>query len=971
MKKLNKFYLVLLTVLFSSGVIFAQNAQKCKGVAKDVQYQTITKASDLAQSPMATSTEIDFEDEVEFTFDFDPWTTNDIDGLATYGFPGIDFPNQYAEMAYIVFDPTNTIPPMTDDPEIQPHSGEKFGACMASVPTGGDGNDDWFISPQLTLEDGASFTFWAKSYTDQYGLEKFNVAVSTESNAPDDFTVISGGTPISTPVAWTEYTYDLSAYAGEDVYIAIQCVSYDAFVFMIDDLVVTGAAGPQNVLYEDDFESYTTGGYIAEQNPDWWDTWSGNVGGGEDGMISEDVAMSGSKSVLVDETGGATDLLMLLGDKVSGAFDVNFYLYIPDGYCGYYNFQHMEAPGVEWAFEMYFHTDRTCKFLIAGETLEDYTYSHDTWIYLEHKIDLDNDHAELYIDGVFYKDWQWSLQAQGAQGANQLGGIDFYAGGEGTDSPKYYFDDVEYIQTAFPTDPIITLDPISFEQTLDQGQTETQTLAIGNIGATDLDYEIAIVYDLNSDRTPITPSVTPTNNHILGLTPSATPTGNSQSPAGTDDEVTLNYDGDNSSAIGWTNAPIDAEVAAMFPTSMTGPHAGMQLTSVFVFINDLGENFKLKVYGMGTAISPGSLLVEQEFSPAAASWHLIELDEPLTITGEDLWVGYSFTQQTTDIFIPGCDAGPNDPNGDWLKTGVGWGHLSSNPDLPYNWNIRANLTGEAITHWLTVDPATGMVVPSGSQDVDVNFDATDVAAGTHAADIVVFSNDPENSIAYIPVTLTVESSGSHWNVVGDPTGSIWAIYIAGADLTYDGDALEAGDEIAIYDGDLVVGCFTLTQVCTPDNQFDNVLNAFALLFDGPGYTVGNSFDFVAWDQSAGIESDYCNYVFSDPYGDAYMGDVFPDGEPYSIAALDFHILGIDENAVKVAIYPNPANDILNINSNYKVSSVKVMNNIGQTIDNINVNGMKVTINTSTYDSGIYFIQIETEQGISTQKIIIE
>jgi len=1156
MKNLNKLFLVLLTVLFTSGVIFAQNAQKCKGVAKDVQSQTITKSEAFSQVTRATNTEIDFEDEVEFTFDFDPWTTADVDGLATYGFTGIDFPHSYEAMAYIVFNPLGTTPPMTDDPEIQPHSGEQFGACMASVPSGSAGNDDWFISPQLTLEDGAAFTFWAKSYTAQYGLEKFNVAVSTTTNDPDDFTVISGGTPVAAPVAWTEYSYDLSAYAGEDVYIAIQCVSFDAFVFMIDDLVVTGAIGPQTVLYEDDFESYTTGGYIAEQNPEWWDTWSGTVGGGEDGMISEDVAMSGSKSVLVDETGGATDLLMLLGDKVSGAFDVNFYMYIPDGYCGYYNFQHMEAPGVEWAFEMYFHTDRSCKFLIAGETLEDYTYSHDTWIYFEHKIDLDNDHAELYIDGVFYKDWQWSLQAQGAQGANQLGGIDFFAGGEGTDSPKYYFDDVKYIQTAFQTDPVITLDPISFEQTLDQGQTATQTLNIGNIGATDLDYELAIVYDLNSDRTPITPSVISSNNHILGLSCSADPTGNSQSPATTDDEVTLNYDGDNSSAIGWTVAPTDAEVAAMFPTSMTGPHAGMQLTSVFVFINDLGENFKLKVYGMGTDIAPGSLLVEQDFSPAAASWHIIELDEPLTITGEDLWVGYSFTQQAEDLFVPGCDAGPNDPNGDWLKTGVGWGHLSSNPDLPYNWNIRANLTGEAITHWLTVDPATGMVVPSGSQDVDVNFDATGVEAGTHNADIVVFSNDPENSIAYIPVSFTVNTSGAEQTITidpgfqfvssnvdpenpdmmevaaeiinddlmyirnsigamlrkigpnwvngigdwigtegyliktsamgeftvagtlidpgtpisliagfqfvsylpeaemdaleafatiigddliyirnsvgamlrkigpnwvngigncfptegylikmaadaelvyptdgapasvtsvekgesyfnfegGDPSAPLWTIYIGGADLTILDYDLEAGDEIAVFDGDLLVGVIILHQVCTVDNQFENFIVAFTELVSGPGYVVSNPFTFVAWDQSDGIESTGFGYEFTDPYGDAYVGDVFPEetaASPYSIATFTFTAVGIDENAINVAIYPNPVTDILNINSNSKVSSVRVLNYLGQTIDNIDVTGMEVTINTSTYDTGIYFIQIETEKGISTQKIIIE
>ena len=80
---------------------------------------------------------------------------------------------------------------------------------------------------------------------------------------------------------------------------------------------------------------------------------------------------------------------------------------------------------------------------------------------------------------------------------------------------------------------------------------------------------------------------------------------------------------------------------------------------------------------------------------------------------------------------------------------------------------------------------------------------------------------------------------------------------------------------------------------------------------------------------------------------------------------------IDENAVIVAIYPNPATDVLTINSDSKISSVRVLNYLGQTIDNINTTGMDVTINTSTYEAGIYFIQIKTEQGISTQKIIIE
>ena len=97
MKNLNKLFLVLLTVLFTSGVIFAQTAQKNRGVKSDLQPQTMTKSDAL--SLMASNTEIDFEEEVEFSFDFSPWTTADVDGLDTYGFSTVDFPNEYAIMA--------------------------------------------------------------------------------------------------------------------------------------------------------------------------------------------------------------------------------------------------------------------------------------------------------------------------------------------------------------------------------------------------------------------------------------------------------------------------------------------------------------------------------------------------------------------------------------------------------------------------------------------------------------------------------------------------------------------------------------------------------------------------------------------------------------------------------------------------------------------------------------------------------
>jgi PKD repeat protein len=163
-----------------------------------------------------------------------------MDGDSTYGILDHTFLHMGDPMAVICFKPAGVTPPMTDS-LIQPHSGAQFGACFASVVPP---NNDWLISPHVQLGNGGEFTFWAKSYTDQYGLEKFRVAVSVTDNNPASFTVISGPSPVNAPVSWTKMIYNLSAYNGQAVYVAIQCVSDNAFIFMVDDLTVNpGATG--------------------------------------------------------------------------------------------------------------------------------------------------------------------------------------------------------------------------------------------------------------------------------------------------------------------------------------------------------------------------------------------------------------------------------------------------------------------------------------------------------------------------------------------------------------------------------------------------------------------------------------------------------------------------------------------------------------------------------------------------------
>lgn len=188
-----------------------------------------------------------FESYSDFVIEFPPWTNVDIDGGETYGIEDgsgnpYSWPNNYSAQAFIIFNPYTTEPPINDDPAILAHTGTKFAACFAAVPsTAPDGNDDWLISPQLHGDPFGEVSFWAKSYTHAYGPEKFYVCVSTTDADPESFTVISGVNVIEAPEEWTYYSFDLSDYNGQDIYIGINDISYDTFIFMVDDFRVNGS----------------------------------------------------------------------------------------------------------------------------------------------------------------------------------------------------------------------------------------------------------------------------------------------------------------------------------------------------------------------------------------------------------------------------------------------------------------------------------------------------------------------------------------------------------------------------------------------------------------------------------------------------------------------------------------------------------------------------------------------------------
>jgi len=88
-------------------------------------------------------------------------------------------------------------------------------------------------------------------------------------------------------------------------------------------------------------------------------------------------------------------------------------------------------------------------------------------------------------------------------------------------------------------------------------------------------------------------------------------------------------------------------------------------------------------------------------------------------------------------------------------------------------------------------------------------------------------------------------------------------------------------------------------------------------------------------------------------------------------AVSFTV-GIDDNESKaVLIYPNPANQVLNVNSTEYFESLEISNLLGQVILEKMLTTQSTAINISSLKSGVYFIRLKGENNFVTKKFIKE
>ncbi|MCF7858240.1 MAG: T9SS type A sorting domain-containing protein [Candidatus Cloacimonetes bacterium] len=460
---------------------------------------------------------------------------------------------------------------------------------------------------------------------------------------------------------------------------------------MVDDETGTITWLPPTVtVIEDNFDSYTPGDFIAEVGED-WTTWTGSPGSAEDAHVSDAQSYSPSNSILVEE---GNDLILIMDDYTEGKVAVDLMMYVPTGYCGYYNLQQTSTPGQYWGFQIYFQTDGT----VIGDAGEagalNFTFNHDEWMSCKVIVDLDNDLATYYHDGVEMISWQWSLGTFGNPQVNQLGGVNIFGGANTgtTDVPMFYVDDVMVGE--------VPADLTGFKLYLDSSEVTTVGADVGEYTYEGLDEDqtylagISALYD--PDESEVV-EVEFTYNPDTSFDPPTNPAADVsdyndvvltwEAPSGAAEW--LRWDsGENFDAIGLTAGGTFLVAAKWDPADLT-EYDGAQITKLEFFPNEVVTEYIAYVWEGANA---GTMLTSEVVTTYnAAEFTEVVFSSPATIdASQELWIGYEVTH-AAGAYPAGCDAGPAIAGyGDLISQdgGVTWDPLSGF-GLDYNWNLAA------------------------------------------------------------------------------------------------------------------------------------------------------------------------------------------------------------------------------------------------------------------------------------------
>ena len=327
-----------------------------------------------------------------------------------------------------------------------------------------------------------------------------------------------------------------------------------------------------------------------------------------------------------------------------------------------------------------------------------------------------------------------------------------------------------------------------------------------------------------------------------------------------------------------------------------------KITKLSFVLNDDGfSTITLKIWSGPNA---GTLLYEQEVeNPVVGEWMEVNLDTPIDFdVNDELWIGYTITDQPAGKFPGGYDEGPAVSGyGDMISTtGYSWDRIS---DFGINHNWAVHAFAEELPVPALLLPIVDKTVYSGEN---------------------IFSESPA---VKTPIVATATT--------GRNIGGFVGFNLYRKELGVDDDYI-LYTIIPYVDGQISYCFFDKYPSVTASGQYcyqvtANWLDGNYACQSDPAWNIEHTEDYI------------CVFV----------------------TAMD----EVEEPAL--TLYPNPATNQLNISSTQFIRQISVYNNVGQVVFQQKPDNRKVvTLETSSYKSGIYILKINTDTEQLTRRVII-
>ena len=601
-------------------------------------YEVLTEGQQLGQALFIWNQE-PFTDNLEaqtaFAIDnLENWTMFDQDGKATNYPAAVSFPHLGEPMSFIVMNRTMTNPPLSEA-YWGARSGNQYLAGFASL----DGNTaNWIISEEQNHTRPFTFSFYARSITETYGLETFQVGYSTTGTATSDFTFTTGS--VTTGIYWQQYSYVIPAEAK---YVAIKH-NYTGFALLIDDLSVgihTDGAIPgqgYNVFLDGDLvaEGVDVNNYMfTDLNPGIYTAGlQGVFHTGTSDLYEIEFTLPEGTPVefnIVDENNAPVDNALV---EVLYQSNVIFSAFTSGGaanltlYPGSYSYR-ITKEG---------YAEVTGSFIVASNPLTfDVTINMIKSVIFEVTDDENNaiQDALITVNSV--------VESTDANGTAEF---DL--------EPGTY----QYTVTKPGYNRILQ------EVTVNQDMTIDLTMSA---------FECGTPQNLASN----------VNGNTVNLVWEA--------PVINFNDDWLHWDGDYDNNSVGTGGPVDFDVAQRFePIDLTS-FDNHFITRVAFVPKEANCEYSIKIWTGGSIAGPETLIIEQAVAnPVIGAWNEVILNSPVYINPDiELWIGVRCN--TTTGHPAGVDAGPHvNGKGNMINlANQGWQTLiEAAPNLTFNWSIR-------------------------------------------------------------------------------------------------------------------------------------------------------------------------------------------------------------------------------------------------------------------------------------------